>query len=203
MGAEKVRRGDNNTISIHPAMDRQWIDGIRAGDIDIFERVYLAYYERLWRIAFAFLHTRTDAEDAVQTVFIRLWDGRATLPDITSSLEAYLHGAVRNECLRVLKHERVVERTECGEYDHRDLPGMSAPLSNADVALEREETQSLIDRTIAALPERRRIALTLRWVDGLEYQEIADILEISVDNAYMLVARAREQVRRALEGKYP
>jgi RNA polymerase sigma-70 factor (ECF subfamily) len=80
---------------------------------------------------------------------------------------------------------------------------MSAPLPNADVALERQETQSLIDRTIAALPERRRVALTLRWADGLEYQEIADILEISVDNAYMLVARAREQVRRALEGEYP
>lgn len=172
------------------------------GDIqteEAFRNLYVAHYERLWRIAFAFLHSRDEADDAVQSMFVRIWTGRKTLStQVRGELRSYLNGAIRNECLRILKHKRVVDKTIPGLAS--EAVGYFQQISTPDVSLEQDETQVRIDAAIAALPERRRIAVTLRWSENLSYREIGELLEISEEAAQMLVTRAKQDLQKALSG---
>lgn len=169
---------------------------IRRGDERAFESLYLTHHEALWRFAYTYVRSRDVAEELVQDVFLAVWGTRATW-EVNTRVRAWLYASVRHLALNHLRHERVVTRTTGA--DHR-VPGAdNTPPMDQQLALEAEEIDQAVVHAIAALPERRRIAMTLRWKHDMSSLEIARVLGTSPEAVRTLLTRARADLAALLE----
>src|SRR5256885_15190795 len=82
------------------------IAAIRDGNVAVFKQVFDACYESLCRYALTVLRDADEAEDVVQSMFMKLWERREAL-NITSALRSYLFKSVYNQCLNQLEHKSV------------------------------------------------------------------------------------------------
>lgn len=180
------------------------VAAIRAGDTAAFDALYLAHHDALWRFANAQVHSAAAAEDVVQEVFLALWRDRATW-EVTSSAPAWLFGAVRRQALKHLRHERVVTRLadrvaarDGATIDAAGIVARDTAPDDAHAELEARELDEAVARALAALPERRRLAMTLRWTHGLPAPEIARVLDTTPEAVRVLLTRARQELAALL-----
>ena len=163
----------------------------------------MAYHEGLWRFAFGYVRSREVAEEIVQEVFLQLWRDRARC-DVRSSMRALLYAAVRNHALNHVRHERVVSRiadrmsARAASEPGEPVAAMGEPAADAQVALESRELDELVTRAIAALPERRRVAMSLRWAHGFTAPEIARVVGTTPEAVRVLLTRARQELASLL-----
>ena len=170
------------------AEEIQWIAGIRAGDAAACEALHGRYHEALWRFAYAQVRSADAAEEIVDDVFLALWQDRAEW-ELTTSARAWLFGAVRHEALRHLRQER-----DAARFTLRG-PREAAPAAAAPDGAEA----STIARVLAAVPERRRIAMALRWCHGMRAPEIGHVLGTTPEVARVLLSRARQELAGLLQ----
>lgn len=168
---------------------------IRRGDETAFELLYLAHHDELWRFAFTYVRSRDVAEELVQDVFLAVWGTRATW-EVNTRVRAWLYASVRHLALNYLRHERVVARTT-GANAH--APPGAGPTMDQQLALEAEEIDRAVGHAIAELPERRRIAMTLRWKHEMSSLEIARVLGTTPEAVRTLLSRARADLVSLLE----
>lgn len=186
------------TESAEHEAEKPLIDGIRKGDAGAFEAVVRAYGPRLTRFAFGFVHGKEEAEDVVQDVLWRVWEGRRDwAPRV--SLRAYLFTAVRNRALNALAHQRVqTQYTAAQQHAALFDPDAAATPESADANLKLDEERVAIARVrgaFARLTERQQTAVRLRYEQGLPMSEVASALEVSVSGAEQLIARAIRAMR--------
>ena len=177
---------------------------LRAGEESACEALYRAYRDPLWRFAYGYVRSAAVAEELVQEVFLALWRNRA---DATpgSSLRPWLYAAIRNQALNHIRHERVVTRLAERAAVNRQENGsegsgaeravaMGAPAPDALSAIEADELDAAVARAVAALPERRRVAMTLRWKHDMSPTEIARVLGTTSAAVRVLLTRARQDL---------
>lgn len=181
-----------------PSTETALVDRIRAGDEAACEALYLGHHEALWRFAYAYVHAPDVAEELVQDVFLALWRDRATW-DVRVGVRAWLFGAVRNRARNHLRHERIVARlTERAAVPPPDAVGMGTRFVDPQTTVEEQELTDAVARAIATLPERRRIALTLRWKHELSAAEIARVLGTTPESVRVLLTRGRQELAQLL-----
>ena len=192
-----------------PANDAHLVARVRAGDEAVFEQIFRQHHEALWRFAYHQVGCAETAREIVQDVFFALWR-RHTEWEVTSSISGWLYGAVRHYILRHRRTERSVTRitdravravmAEQGEAVAGDAIGvaMGAPTRDAHARVEAEELDDAVTRALAALPERRRLAMTLRWKHDLSAPEIARVLGTTPQAVRHLLMRARDEVAALL-----
>jgi RNA polymerase sigma-70 factor, ECF subfamily len=153
-------------------------------------RLFAEYSGCLLRYCFRQLGSRAEAEDAVQTTFLYALRAlqRGVVPECES---AWLHTIAKNVCRW---QRRTIARRGALSSDVA-LDGLAAvePRDARD-----EELRLEIRETLAAIPERQRVALLLREWQGLSSREIATRLGMSVTETYALVTRARHSFKRAM-----
>ena len=184
-----------------PPDDAATVARLRAGDEAACEALYLAHHDALWRFAYGFVHSRDVAEEIVQEVFLHLWRER-TRVDVRGSLRAWLYGAVRNQALNHVRHERVVRRLadrvapRGGDPADEDAPAiaMGTPAADAHAAVEEHDLDAVVERALDGLSERRRMAMTLRWKHELTAPEIARVLGTTPESVRVLLSRARQEL---------
>jgi len=194
--SSRLHRPTGQTHAAPVADDAALLAAIRAGDAIAFETVFRRYYPALRDFARRLLRTEGDAADIVEDVFARLWERRAAMT-IDSSLTAYLYATVRHRAVDVLRQER--NRRLLRTRFQSDVSNEHA--MDATVEDDVPDTDTVIHRinaAIAALPERRRLVLTLRWEGGLGNAEIATVLGIAPQSVANLVQRALTDLRAAL-----
>lgn len=165
---------------------------VRASDTGTFDELVTTYFPVLVRFATGLSGARDAAEDAVQSVFTRLWQGRASWRP-TGGIRPYFFRAVRNQILNDLARVRTAARYRASGHD-TDVAQMPA----AELTLERDERVRALQASLASLSERRRTALRLRFEEELAYGEIASVLNLSEKAARELVVRAVGTLRAQL-----
>ena len=161
-----------------------------------FKLLVMPYSSRLYRMAFRLMNSRVEAEDIVQEVYIKLWGMRNSLKNY-NSIEALSIRITRNLCLDHLRRKKVnhdalkAERLKAA--GHTETP--------AD-KLEQKEEVEMIHTLIAALPEPQRSLVHLRHLEGKEYEEIAEMVNMNVNAIRVSISRARKQMREMLEKQY-
>jgi RNA polymerase sigma-70 factor (ECF subfamily) len=171
------------------ARDLQLAAAIRHGDAQAFETLYRAYHAPLWRFAHLAVNSSAVAEELVQDVFLAVWQGRETW-DVRESVRGWLYAAVRNRAIKYRRHAQVGQRLVDDVTDDQ-VPGMGeAPIDSHD-AVEGGDLEDAITRALAAIPERRRVAMTLRWKHALSPAEIARVLQTTPESVRVLLSRAR------------
>lgn len=170
--------------------DRAWIERIRRGDRQAFDRLLADYHRDLIRFASYYVSSPEVAEEVVMDVFIAIWRmGYRWCP--RGALRAYLYGAVRNGSLAYLRRQRL-------SFEAGVRPEELAHQSRADELLHCAETQRLVAETVGGLPERRRVVFSLARFHGLSYAEIAAILGISSKTVEKHMGLALQTLRERL-----
>ena len=133
------------------------------------------------------------AYDAVQQCMMKLWENRRQL-DRCSNIKAFVFKVVKNICLDEIKRKKPVVFDEPSDYLNL------SPQHNDQH--EKSEIVEIIQRIIDELPANQREAIQLRDIDGLDFVEIAEILDTDVAYARVLLSRARKSVKEKYEKIY-
>lgn len=163
---------------------------VQDGDIRAFEKLFKKFYPKLCIYAMKFLHDPDDARDAVQDLFVLLWENKTRL-NIKSSLKAYLYSSVRYNAVR--KKEKIEMLTEM-------TPDLS--YENSD-QIEFEELFDTILDAIGSLPERCRQIFVMSRFGLLSYPEIARKMNLSVKTIEAQISKALKIIQKSLEKNYP
>jgi len=170
----------------------------RAGDPRAFEEIYASYADLVFNLVARLAGRRDEAADLAQEVFLRLHRYLGSFRG-ESSLKTWIYRVTLNHCRSRLRRrlplELPLETQEGGAIDPPD----ERPTPE-ERALRGDQTRR-IERALAALPLKFRVAVVLRDVEGLDYAEIATALGVPVGTVRSRLARGRDQLRTLLEGK--
>lgn len=191
--------------------DAPLLERARRGDRDAFAALVGRHAGPLLRVARSLVRDQAVAEEVVQATWLALVTGLAGFEG-RSSLRTWLFQVAVNKArTRYVREGRSVPFSALGEaeasveperFDERggwvEPPGGWSDEDPERLAL-RAETRAAIEAAIAGLPEAQRAVLVLRDVEGLETEEICNLLGLTVTNQRVLLHRARTRVRAALE----
>ncbi|WP_295940624.1 RNA polymerase sigma factor [uncultured Alistipes sp.] len=154
--------------------DRELFQQIRKGSEEAFREVYWHYHKILYSVALKMLKNHSAAENAVQHVFVKLWDCRLDMT-VMFSLKNYLYTMTRNYILNYLRSRNT-------ELMHNYRMAQAAPeaADTLNTQIEREDLSRVLDAAIANLPHQKRQVLHLRRA-GYSNPEIAQMLNLSVN----------------------
>jgi RNA polymerase sigma-70 factor (ECF subfamily) len=153
-----------------------------------------AYSTLLFRIANSVLRSRTEAEDVVQDVFIRLLQHRHSLSTVRD-MRVWL---IRIAWNLALDRKRRKQPKQLDETFAKSLASVTMP---ADAAMEEAQRYRSVLREIERLPKAERHVLLLSAIDELGTAEIAGVLGRSESAVRALLSRARARLRERLEGE--
>jgi len=161
------------------------------GDEEAFSLLFRQQYEALCFFAHRFVRDFDAAEGIVQDVFVRLWDTREKL-SIHTSVRSYLYAAVKNSCLNQIKRSGFSSPLE--DQGEQSDSTMLRP----DAKLESDEISRALEKAIEGLPSKCRQIFCLAKFDGLSYQEIAEIQNVSINTVKTQLRRALKSLSRSL-----
>lgn len=177
--------------------EREWIERIQAGEEQAFREMFEAYYPNLCGFAADYVNSVDQARDIVQDVFLKIWNQREEWT-IRTSLKSYLYQSVRNRALNELR--RANTRGEIEDYLEHTSAGSNR--RTADDTFRMKELSEDVEKAIAELPDRRRMAFLLHRRHGFTYKEIARIMEISPKTVENQIGRALKSLRDQLADKF-
>ncbi len=158
------------------------------------EEAFVEIYRRNWRIMFNAAYKRlgdeTQCEDLVQNIFVDLWERRQTI--LIENLSAYLQTAVR---FQVIKYSTRLRSTSPLVEHFENI--FISPLKSEDALLE-SEIAGLVSLWIDALPEKRREAFVMYYLEGQSTSQIAETLGITQKTVQNQIASASASIRSQL-----
>ena len=172
---------------------RDLVARIRAGDEAAFEAMFRAYYDPLCRHVAPYLGSRDAAEDAVQGLFVRIWEDRARW--VVSDLGHYLYTAVRRRAISQVRRI-AVQRRAAPLLVLEEIGGAGRALPDAE--FDAEELWRRLERALDTLAPRTRAAFVLSRREGLSYQQVAARMAISPKTVGVHIARALAALRNTL-----
>ena len=145
--------------------------------------------DKLFRLALRITFDRAEAEDVVQDTMIRVWNKRE---------EWTQFGSIEPYCLTVAKN-LAIDRSQKKEAQNVELtPEMEeeSEIYGPYDQLVNNERMSIIHRLINELPEKQRLIMQLRDIEGESYKEIAKILNLTEEQVKVNLFRARQKVKQ-------
>ncbi len=171
--------------------DAEVIARVLAGDTDRFADLVQRYQAVLYRHAVSIVLDHDAAADMVQDAFVRAYTSLRECRDRTR-FRAWLFQTLRNRCLDYLKdtRRRHVSLDDAGPlFDPGESPASAA---------ERNRLRTEVEQALARLPAEQREAFVMHYVDGMPYDAMAELLDVSVSALKMRALRAREALSASL-----
>jgi RNA polymerase sigma-70 factor (ECF subfamily) len=188
----------NQGRSDEDAEDVRLMRLVARGDTSAFEQVIERHQALVAGTAARMLGSNSDVEDIAQQVFIRVWkSARRYVPraKFTTWLLKITRNLVFNELRRAKRRAQVPLQPDPGA---EEIPLKDETNPAPDASLLEDELQRAIEEAIMQLPESQRMALVLRRYEQLSYEEIAEVLDLSVPAVKSVLFRARTELRSRL-----
>ncbi len=171
----------------------------RYGDAEAFEEVYNRFAQMVFNLTYRMSGTVEEAEDLAQEVFLRIhrhlgrFNGR-------SALKTWIYRVTLNHCRSKLGRKRYPTQPLAEENDGEGARLVDEGRSPEDLALARD-TGRQVTLALRELKPVFREAVVLRDLQGLSYDEIAEILKVRIGTVRSRIARGRDRLRIVLENK--
>ena len=187
--------------------DRTLIRDFLSGNRSAFDRLLLRHKDRVFSLCYRFLGDYQEAEDSSQDVFVKVYTSLKRFR-FESSFSTWLYRIVFNTCMNKLNSLKY--RFAKGSVSLKDLENRREGAQEREIRddgptpameLERKERMELIQEAINSLPPRQKVAVILRDIQGLSYEEIADITGWNIGTIKSRIARARLGLRDRLRGQ--
>jgi RNA polymerase sigma factor (sigma-70 family) len=152
-----------------------------------FKIQVLPLKHKLFRLSLRMLGSQDEAEDSVQDAMIKLWTRREELKNY-SSIEAFAMTMTKNICLdrirsRSFQTERLTDRqASMLQHDPGDI-------------MEKSDFAGFVRRIIETLPDQQKSIMHLRDIEGMEYEQIAEVMGLNINAIRVNLSRARKKVR--------
>jgi RNA polymerase sigma-70 factor (ECF subfamily) len=175
-----------------PASDAELLAAVSARDQKAFAELLKRHHGLVFRVAWRVTGGR-EADDIAQETFIKLWRNPEQVRD-GASLRSWL--------LRVASNA-AIDRARRRKPESLDVSAeISDGRANAEETLQQSAATGAVDRAIAALPERQRLALTLVYFEGQSNIEAAAAMNATVEAVESLLSRARRTLKQSLSGEW-
>jgi RNA polymerase sigma-70 factor (ECF subfamily) len=174
--------------------ETEWLTRARTGDAAAFEAIYQRYERRIYSYVYRLMGNAEDASDLTQDTFVKAYQA---LPRAQGemNLSAWLHRIASNTCLDVLRRRRLVQWLPWDVFDTNPAIEPAAPDDPA-ASYVKQETSVEVQRILAKLSPKHRVALVLKEYQGLSCDEIAEVMGTSRSAVKSLLFRAREEFRQ-------
>jgi len=164
--------------------DRVLVRAAQRGDLQAFADLVRRHQRPAFRLALHMTGSREDAEDVSQEAFFRAWRTLGRFRG-DSSFSTWMHRIVTNLCLNLI----------AARPAHHGLPDTASDLrDDPPTTIERRERMRALEAGVRALPPDARAALVLRELQGLSYDEVAEVLGVSLAAVKGRIHRARLQL---------
>jgi RNA polymerase sigma-70 factor (ECF subfamily) len=182
--------------------DALLVEGLRAGEEKAYEELIDRFQQPVYSMVCRMMSDPADAGDVVQEVFLKVFRGIGSFRG-GSSLKTWVYRIAMNEAHN---HRRWFQRRRGHEVgldeDHRDghtYEQLIADNGRSPFQITMDhETRELIEQALQKIKPVYRAALVLRDVEGLSYEEVAEVLEISLGTVKSRIVRGRELLRQLL-----
>ena len=155
-----------------------------------FCNIWMPYADRFYRAAYYLLESESDAEDAVQELYLKLWSARSSLKDVRNP-SAYGLSMLKNICIDRIRR-RSARQTEPLEKAPPVEDGSSQN------PIEARDTLRFLLNEMEKLPQKQRDVLKMRVIDRLEYEDISKRTGLSQVHVRVLVTAARKTLKSKL-----
>lgn len=184
---KKVAAPDDRT-------DEELVRLVLAGQRDVFAELYLRYYSRAFRLAFAMTGNRESAEDLTQEIFIRAYR-KLELFRGEAGFSTWFYRLAVNSSLNYRRRER--NQTSEEVIDIESLPAPT-PARQMESKIYQKQIQSQVQRALLSLKPRWRVIVILKDIEGLSYEEIAERVNCSKGTIASRLNRARKLLAQKL-----
>jgi RNA polymerase sigma factor (sigma-70 family) len=180
------------------------IQQLRAGNELAFKSLVENYQDLVYNTALGVVQNSEDAEDVAQEVFIQVFRSIDQFKG-DARLSTWIYRITTTKALDHIRSRKRKKRfafitSLFGAND--ELVHEPVDFQHPGVALDRKEQAALLFRMIEQLPDNQKVAFTLHKTEELSYQEIADVMQLSVSAVESLLFRARQNLRKLLEKYY-
>ncbi len=180
-------------------------DGLRAGSEDAYEALISRYQQPVFNLVYRLLEDPGDASDVVQEVFLKVFRNVGSFRG-TSSLRTWIYRIAVNEAHNhrrwFTRHRRNQVGLETEDDSARHWQEVLSDHSRSAFDLVSDaETRAIVEQALADVNPAFRAAVVLRDLEDMSYEEIAEVLQVSLGTVKSRILRGREALRRNLEGR--
>jgi RNA polymerase sigma-70 factor (ECF subfamily) len=172
----------------------------RAGNEAAFTRLVKKYQQQVFNFIFHHSGRQAEVEDLAQEVFLKVYTHLAKF-ESRAAFRTWLYRITLNVCIdhaRKRKLRRMLALDSLSDWTRNRLSSSRAAAPSPQAAVEAHELNERIQRGLERLPEEFRQALVLRDLEGLNYDEIAEITGASLGTVKSRISRGRERMRKWL-----
>ena len=176
-----------------PVHERELVERCRRGDEGAFQELVNLHKDLVFAIIARTVPDRSRAEDLAQEVFLRVHRG---LPYFRGEarLSTWIYRIVANVCVQ----EQQERRPATEPLDER-TPGTRAATATSDRQFSDLELRDRLEKAIARLPAHYRLVVAAHYLEGVQYEELAEAMQLPLGTLKTHLHRAKRQLRRLLE----
>ncbi|MDF2612603.1 MAG: sigma-70 family polymerase sigma factor [Clostridia bacterium] len=183
-------------------LEIQLIKKAQSGDVSAFETIISSYEKVIYNICLRMLTKEQDAYDATQEVCIKIWKEIHNFKG-ESKLKTWIYRIATNQCLdrlRKTKNRQEISLFQQGENEDEEwIIDKPSEQKNTEQIVENKALQDVLKQAISELKEEHKVIIVLRDLNDYAYDEIAEILNISLGTVKSRISRARLALKKILE----
>jgi RNA polymerase sigma-70 factor (ECF subfamily) len=197
--SDDIGRGeylDETEVPALPAGDESLLEGCRRGEVDAFERLYALHGARMKSIARNLLGHESDAEDAVQEAFLKVYRGAGSFRG-TAAVSTWIYRILVNTCYDALRgrkrrsEDALTLETPKGARETASSPAVATAPGDHPLRIA-------IEQGVARLKPRQRDVFLLSAVEGFSHREISEVLDIPEGTSRTLLFEAKRHLQELL-----
>lgn len=184
--------------------ERTLIQQAGAGDAQAFEQLVIAYQKPVYNLALRMTGNREDAFDLTQETFLKAWHA-ISLFQYDCKFLTWLCRIASNTCIDFLRKERrrkTVSLTAMDDLDETYEIDVVDPSQDPAGIVEQTMDREAVYQALQQLPPEYRAALSMRVMEDMRYEDIAEALNVKPGTVKSRISRAREKLRRELFGNF-
>lgn len=170
------------------------MEKLRQKDVLACKQLYMQYADAMYNVCIRILQHQTEAEDALQEAFIKVFNNIQQFRN-ESSIGSWIKQIVTNTCLNILKKRKIV-LNELNEDINESVPITIG--SESESESENDFSVDDIKKAIEVLPEGYRVVFNLFMFEDYSHRQIADLLEISESTAKTQLFKAKRKLKEIL-----
>jgi len=186
--------------------DFELLTKFKKGDQHAFELLVRKYKMTVFNTIYSIIGNAQEADDIAQEVFLKVYTKAGGFKG-KSSFSTWLYRITVNRCVDELRkrNSKIISyETEFNEEEKLKLKDVLASKEkDSTQELRQKELQDIIQKAMNSLPEKYRVILTLKEIEGFSYNEISQIMKISLGKVKIWLFRARQKLKEKLAFLYP
>lgn len=188
-------------MKVEPHDNEAWlIREAQKGDVSAFNTLVLHYQSTVYNVAYRIMGDPGVAADATQDAFISAYQSLSRFRG--GSFRAWLTRIVTNACYDELRHRKRRPQSSLDELteENESFGGLTSDVVGPEEHQQQVELVAAIERCLGELSAEQRIVAVMCDVEGYDYNEIADIVAVSLGTVKSRLSRARARLRDCLQG---